>query len=102
MAGDHGQRLVARWPNSYSWVNSMRPNDGWADEVSETVAETYVAPDPTTLEGLWARLNDPHARPTPNTTVEAIMWCVRERGVKALQEPRNIERLSRCDPRAKT
>ena len=28
------------------------------------------------------------------------MWCVRERGLQALQEPENIERLSRCDEAA--
>jgi hypothetical protein len=37
------------------------------------------------------------ARPTPRTTIEAIMWCVRERDPQALHEPGNIERLSRCD-----
>jgi hypothetical protein len=39
-------------------------------------------------------------RPTPRTTIEAIMWCVRERGPQALHEPANIERLSRCDDAA--
>jgi hypothetical protein len=42
----------------------------------------------------------PEVRPTPQTTIEAIMWCVRERGLKALQEPANIERLRRCDKAA--
>jgi hypothetical protein len=36
-------------------------------------------------------------RPTPRTIIEAIMFCVRERGPQALHEPGNIERLSRCD-----
>jgi hypothetical protein len=40
-------------------------------------------------------------RPTPQTTVEAIHLCVRERGVAALKEPANIERLTRCDAEAK-
>jgi hypothetical protein len=39
--------------------------------------------------------------PTPRTTVEAILWCVRERGVEALREPANIERLLRCDSAAR-
>jgi len=38
-----------------------------------------------------------HSRPTPRSTIDAIMWCVRERGPPALHEPANIERLSRCD-----
>jgi hypothetical protein len=41
----------------------------------------------------------PHRR-TPPTTVEAILYSVRERGLKALQEPANIERLTRCDDAA--
>jgi hypothetical protein len=40
------------------------------------------------------------ARPTPQTTIEAIMYCVRTRGTKALHEPTNLERLSRCDDAA--
>jgi hypothetical protein len=39
-------------------------------------------------------------RPTPRTTIEAIMYCVRERGLTALEEPDNIERLSHCDAAA--
>jgi hypothetical protein len=39
-------------------------------------------------------------RPTPRATIEAIMWCVGERGSQALHEPANIERLSRCDDAA--
>jgi len=40
------------------------------------------------------------SRLTPRTTIEAVMWCVRERGPQALHEPANIERLSRCDDAA--
>jgi len=29
------------------------------------------------------------------------MWCVRERGISALKEPENVERLIRCDAAAK-
>jgi hypothetical protein len=39
-------------------------------------------------------------RPTPQTTIEAIMYCVSTRGTKALHEPANLERLSRCDDAA--
>jgi hypothetical protein len=42
----------------------------------------------------------PKKRPTPQTTIGAIMWCVRERGPQALQEQENIERLGRCDDAA--
>ena len=42
----------------------------------------------------------PQPRPTPQATIEAILWCVRERGPKALHEPANKERLKRCDKAA--
>jgi hypothetical protein len=40
-------------------------------------------------------------RPTPDATVDAIMYCIRERGMAALKEPANVERLSRCDDEAR-
>jgi hypothetical protein len=43
----------------------------------------------------------PAPRPTPQTTVEAILYCVRERGPAVLKEPGNIERLRRCDKAAR-
>jgi hypothetical protein len=39
-------------------------------------------------------------RPTPQCTIDAIMFSVRERGLGALDEPDTLERLSRCDERA--
>jgi hypothetical protein len=47
---------------------------------------------------LYEHLNS--QRPTPQTTIEAILYCVRERGVAALDEPKNIERLQSCDDAA--
>jgi hypothetical protein len=44
--------------------------------------------------------SETRARPTPQSTIEAIMWTVRERGPQALHEPANIKRLSRCDDAA--
>lgn len=38
-----------------------------------------------------------HSQPTPQTTVEAIMVAVRARGLAALEEAANVERLVRCD-----
>ena len=37
---------------------------------------------------------------TQQTTVEAIMFAIRARGVAALKEPATMERLSRCDAAA--
>jgi hypothetical protein len=45
---------------------------------------------------------EPRLPPTPRTTIEAIMWTVRVRGMAALREAANIERLSRCDSTART
>ena len=42
-----------------------------------------------------------HNRPTPPVTIEAVLYSVRERGLAALKEPANLERLSRCDEAAR-
>jgi hypothetical protein len=42
------------------------------------------------------------AKPTPQCTIEAILYCVRERGASALKEPANVARLRTCDPPART
>lgn len=47
------------------------------------------------IDALYRALNN--FRPTPQTTVEAIMVAVRERGLAALEEAANVERLVRCD-----
>ena len=57
--------------------------------------------DQVSLESAWAELNDPRRRSTPRVTLEAIVQSVCERGVAAMKEPANIERLLRCDPAAK-
>ena len=46
-------------------------------------------------------VSERRSRPTPRTTIEAILWSVRERGIQALREPANIERLLRCDSSAR-
>ena len=51
------------------------------------------------LDALYQHFNK--TRPTPQTTIEAILHRVRGRGVAALKEPANIERLTRCDAEAK-
>jgi hypothetical protein len=58
--------------------------------------------DNISLERAWSMLNDPSGRPTPQVTVETILHCVRERGLAALKEPANLERLARCDAAAKS
>jgi hypothetical protein len=50
---------------------------------------------------LWDALNDSGRHSTPQSTVDAIMYSVRTRGLAALDEPANIERLARCDKRAR-
>jgi hypothetical protein len=56
--------------------------------------------DVLSLDALWNALNDPQRHGTPQSTVEAILFCVRSRGLAALKEPDNEERLSRCDAAA--
>jgi hypothetical protein len=53
------------------------------------------------LEQAYREINDPQNRPTPRVVIETILLTVRERGLAALKEPANLERLSRCDAAAK-
>jgi hypothetical protein len=57
--------------------------------------------DQMSVGELWDRLNDPRRWTTPQSTIEAIMAAVRARGVAALKEPPNIERLMQCDDAAR-
>lgn len=43
----------------------------------------------------------PTPRPTPRATIEAVMYCVRTRGVDALKEPSNQHRLRTFDAAAR-
>jgi len=56
--------------------------------------------DVRSLDALWNNLNDPQRHATPQSTIEAILYSVRSRGLAALKEPDNEERLSRCDEAA--
>jgi hypothetical protein len=53
----------------------------------------------TSIDALHRGLNKPSA--TPQSTVEAIMVAVRERGLAALKDAANVERLHRCDRSAR-
>jgi hypothetical protein len=57
--------------------------------------------DDVSLERAWSELNDPRNRPTPKTTIDAIMFAVRERGLAALKKPATAQRLEHCDEAAK-
>ena len=53
------------------------------------------------ISALWERLNDPRRRPTPQVTIEAIMYAVCTYGIEALKEPETKKRLAGCDPAAR-
>ena len=53
--------------------------------------------DAVSLDAMYAKYLDPSNRPTPKAVIDAVMVCVRARGIAALKEPANVERLSRCD-----
>jgi hypothetical protein len=57
--------------------------------------------DQVSLERAWMEINDPRRRPTSHVTIEAIWWCVRERGLEALAERANQARLRFCDATAR-
>jgi hypothetical protein len=61
----------------------------------------HLMSDSVSLDRAWAELNDFRTRPTPKTTVEAVIDAVRKRELAALKEPATAERLERCDEAAK-
>jgi hypothetical protein len=54
-----------------------------------------------TLEQAWNEFGDPRNKPVPKVVIETVMTAVRKRGLAALREPANIERLERCDAAAR-
>jgi hypothetical protein len=74
---------------------------GLQRESADTLRARRLLADDISLEPAWFEINDQRSRPASQTVIEAIIHCVRERGLAALKEPANIERLSRCDAAAK-
>jgi hypothetical protein len=52
------------------------------------------------LDAAYRELNAPENWSTPQVTVEAIWYAVRERGLAGLNEPATRERLAQCDAAA--
>jgi hypothetical protein len=65
------------------------------------LAVVRLLADDVSLDRAYRELSDPRSRPTPEVTIEAILHCVRKRGLSALKEPANVERLARCDAHAR-
>jgi hypothetical protein len=57
--------------------------------------------DGASIDRAWAILNDPKRFSTPQSTIEAVLYCVRERGLAALTEPANVARLEGFDEAAR-
>jgi hypothetical protein len=55
--------------------------------------------DSVSIEHVYYEINRSNA--TPAVTLDAIKLSVRDRGIKALHEPLNQERIRRCDPAAR-
>ena len=52
------------------------------------------------VDAPWDVLNHPSRFATPQSVIDAIIYSVRSRGLAALKELANEERLSRCDEAA--
>jgi hypothetical protein len=69
---------------------------------AEELARARRLLDPAvSLDSAYRQINEARSLPTPQTVVEAIMYCVREQGLAALKEPAVIDRLGECDAAAK-
>jgi hypothetical protein len=70
-------------------------------ESTESVRARRLLDDSVSLERAWREIDDARNRSTPESTVDALVYCVRQRGLAALEEPENVGRLRRCDAGAK-
>jgi hypothetical protein len=53
------------------------------------------------LYALYLAVNDPKERATPQSTIDAVVYALRERGIAALSESAIVKRLSLCDDQAR-
>jgi hypothetical protein len=78
--------MVERWERDYPPKKAHTLPHGW---------------ESMSLPALWNARNAPERRPTPQVIIEAVVYSARTRGISALKEPANIERLARCDDEAR-
>jgi hypothetical protein len=81
-----------------SFCNMCRQADRQSRQRAARVPKNW---DNMSIDALWSAVNDPRARPTPQITIDTLWYCIRERGVPALREPANVERMCRCDKDAR-
>lgn len=70
------------------------------DIISSTMLETDFERTCRRAEIEHKPTPPPKPRPTPQVTVDAVLYSLAQHGLRALQEPATIERLSRCDTAA--
>jgi hypothetical protein len=91
----HGEPSNEKGPQQTRWISRSRLADlASADSTMRRPRIPIVE-----LERLIATVAD--GRPTPQSTIEAVMYCVRERGLAALREPANQQRLATFDDAAR-
>jgi hypothetical protein len=76
---------------------AFQPFHDTQEQTADHLAMAQCATDAISLESKQTQ-----RRRTPRTTVEAILYCVRTRGISALKQAANLDRLSHCDPAART
>ena len=91
------------WKKAARWYHENRQGRTLIVEshLSQKKRLRRLLSNDVSLAEAWRELNAPENRPTPQVSLEAIMVGVRERGLKALEERANIERLSRYDESAR-
>jgi hypothetical protein len=108
----HRGAFAAAWDRAFSRHNFgtsrlRRDSLNGFDELVERLAKENKARNPHNdqIPGNWSldalQQHLISRRATPQTTIDAILHCVHERGLAALKESANIERLSRCDAAAR-
>lgn len=95
--------LVPADPPESDVITKLCPTCNWAPCLTPSFCRSCRKADAAAAQQRQQqRRQKPQARPTSQSTIEAIMWSIRERGAAALSEPDTVERLSRCDEEAWT
>lgn len=78
----------------------MSASDNWNSPSWKKAGEDYHASRKTV--GPQARFAPrQEALATPGSIVDALIYCIKSRGVDALKEPGNVGWLAQCDEQAK-
>jgi hypothetical protein len=69
-------------------------------EGAETLRARRLLAEDVSFERAYSEINDPRSRPTPDVTIDTVVYAVQARGLAVLREPAILHILHACDARA--